>query len=197
MFYFQNLSQNHSRSMATGGSGDGAEKGQQEKRNDMFKQVNKEMNKLRVDVAKKKNDSLDPIMGCLKVEEELINQMSGSMSRQKKKYFEEEMAEEKAVAKEVELQTEMMIRMKNMMGGREEKRYSDGDQSKVVGREAKKLENLWVRGLDFSPLNPFSKWMKVIFAGDYAAMMGILSSMSEAQVNSHKLLQVKKCDQIG
>ena len=201
MFYFQSRSQNHSQSMATGGSGGGAEKGQQEKMNDMFKQVNKKMNKLWVDVAKKKNDtvidSLDPIMGCLKVEEELVNQMSGGMSRQQKKYFEEEMAEEKAVAKEVKLQTEMMIMMKNMMGGREEKRYSDGDQSKVVGREAKKLENLWVRGLDFSPLNPFSKWMKVIFAGDYAAMMGILSSMSEAQVNSHKLLQVKKCDQIG
>ena len=184
--------------MATGGSGGGAEKGQQEKMYNVFKRVNKKMNKLRVDVAKKKSNILDPVLGDFEVEEELFNQMSSGMSRQQKKYIEEQMAEEKAMAKEAELQSKRMIMMKNMMGGREEKRYNDGDQSRVVGREAMKLENLWAKGLDYSPFNPFSKWMKVIFAGDYAAMMGILSTMSEAQVNTHKLLQhwqkVKKYD---
>ena len=71
---------------------------------DVFKQVNKKMNKLRVDVAKKKSTSLDPVLGDFEVEEELFNQMSGGMSRQQKKYFEEQMAEEKAMAKEAELQ---------------------------------------------------------------------------------------------
>ena len=43
----------------------------------------------------------------------------------------------------------------------------------------------WEMGMDYSPTNPFSQWMKVIYTGNYEGMMNILEGMSDIEVMMH------------
>ena len=45
----------------------------------------------------------------------------------------------------------MKMMRKAMKGGREEMRHGDGDQSRLVGREAQRLLLQWDGGMDYSP----------------------------------------------
>ena len=65
------------------------------------------------------------------------------------------------------------------------KRFDEGDQSPLTGREALNLQNQWQMGMDYTPVNPFSQWMKVIFTGNYEGMMNILEGMSDMEVVLH------------
>ena len=56
----------------------------------------------------------------------------------------------------------------------QKKSYDEGDQSPLVGREAWILQRQWSHKMDYSPLYPFSRWMKVIYTGNYEGMMDIL-----------------------
>ena len=57
--------------------------------------------------------------------------------------------------------------------------------SPLTGREALNLQNRWDMGMDYTPTNPFSQWMKVIFIGNYEGMMNILKGMSDIEVMLH------------
>ena len=59
------------------------------------------------------------------------------------------------------------------------KSYDEGDQSPLVGRDAWILQRQWAHKMDYSPLAPFSRWMKVIYTGNYEGMMDILHKTSD------------------
>ena len=71
----------------------------------------------------------------------------------------------------------------------QKKSYDEGDQSPLVGRDAWILQKHWSTKMDYSPFNPFlSKWMKVIFTGNYKAMMDILRKTPDVK----KLLSMRE-----
>lgn len=53
--------------------------------------------------------------------------------------------------------------------------YDDGDQSPLKGDKGHIMESCWSTGFDYNPANPrnshLSDWLKVVWRGDYSAMM--------------------------
>ena len=68
------------------------------------------------------------------------------------------------------------------VGGVQRMRFDEGDQSPLVGEDAAHLQDQWHLGFDYTPINHFSLWMKVIFTGNYEGMMSILEGKSDMEV---------------
>ena len=101
----------------------------------------------------------------------------------KKQMLQKQLEEEQSVAADAKV--DMERRLMRTMGDIKRKRYDEGDQSPLTGREALNLQNHWDMGMDYTPTNPFSQWMKVIFVGNYEGMMNILKGMSDIEVMLH------------
>ena len=98
----------------------------------------------------------------------------------KKSMLQKQLEEEQSAAAEAKVDLEQQLVRR--MGDVKKKRFDEGDQSPLIGREALNLQNQWQQGFDYIPTNPFSQWMKVIFLGNYEGMMNILEGMSDIEV---------------
>ena len=99
---------------------------------------------------------------------------------EKKKKLKKQLEEEQSVA--AEAKEDLQRRLTRTVDDVQRKRFDEGDQSPLTGREALNLQNQWQMGFDYSPLNPFSHWMKVIYTGNYDGMMSILEGKSDMEV---------------
>ena len=81
----------------------------------------------------------------------------------------------------------------------QKKSYDEGDQSPLVGKDAWILQSQWSHRMDYTPINPFSPWMKAVYTGNYEGMIYILHnapdvkkllSMRESLMNIPALLHV-------
>lgn len=147
---------------------------------ELFKDVTKKMDGLHLGMANTVAYSPDPVNAQFDMMNQLFNQMPEG---QRKKEMKKLMKNELDAMKEGKTELEQKLTKKAMVRGREEERYGDGDQSRVVGRAAQKLDVQWKEGMDYHPSN-CSHWMRVIFFGDYNRMMAMLNSMAETQVDN-------------
>ena len=99
---------------------------------------------------------------------------------EKKNKLKKQLEEEQAVA--AEAKEDLQRRLTRTVDDVQRKRFDEGDQSPLTGREALNLQNQWQMGFDYSPLNPFSHWMRVIYTGNYGGMMSILEGKSDMEV---------------
>ena len=100
-----------------------------------------------------------------------------------KSKLQRQLEEEQSAA--ADARVDMKKRLMRTMDDIQRKRFDEGDQSPLTGREALSLQNQWQMGMDYTPTNPFSQWMKVIFTGNYEGMMKILEGMSDMEVMVH------------
>ena len=101
----------------------------------------------------------------------------------KKRMLQKQLEEEQSAAADAKV--DMERRLMRTMDDIKRKRFDEGDQSPLTGREALNLQNQWQMGMDYTPTNPFSQWMKVIYTGNYEGMMNILEGMSDIEVMMH------------
>jgi len=141
------------------------------------------MNEMHMNMAKTVHYSSDPANAQLDMAKQMLDQMPEGMQKNKlKKQLELELAAQKESDAEMKLKLFARGAIKEMNGGREEERYGDGVQTRVVGRkDVAKLEAQWKGGMDYHPSN-CSLWMRTIFFGDFKGMMAMLDNMSGAQV---------------
>ena len=99
---------------------------------------------------------------------------------EKKNKLKKQLEEEQSVA--AEAKEDLQRQLTRTLDDVQRKRFDEGDQSPLTGREALNLQNQWQMGFDYSPLNPFSHWMKVIYTGNYGGMMSILEGKSDMEV---------------
>ena len=97
----------------------------------------------------------------------------------------EKQRQEAAQFADVEMEKKLKLRsLKDF----QKKSYDEGDQSPLVGRDAWILQRQWSHKMDYNPLKPFSRWMKVIYTGDYERMMDIVHNTSDVT----KLLSMRE-----
>ena len=181
-------------SMADGGtpSARAGKRGEQEWSEDDLKkyktkieEVNKTLDEVNLNQAKARLYSSDPKNAQMDMAKQRLDEWSEGPEKNKmKKKLEIELEARKEGEAEMSVKLQAQKLRKAMCGGREEQRYDDGDQSKVVGREVAKMEVQWSSGMDYHPAN-CSPWMRTIFFGDFKGMMDMLDNMSKAQVSHY------------
>merc|ERR1719369_1208885 len=64
--------------------------------------------------------------------------------------------------------------------------YEDSNQTPLEGNEAQFLRNQWSSGMDYAPYEPMffylSDWLKVVWCGNYKAMMKMLENKDQNDV---------------
>ena len=98
---------------------------------------------------------------------------------EKKRKLTKQLEEEKMAASEAKGEFEKQL--KSRVGDIQRMRFDDGDQSPLVGDDADGIQSHLE--FDYSrPLNPFSRWITVIYTGNYEGMMSILEGKSDIEV---------------
>ena len=98
---------------------------------------------------------------------------------EKKHKLTKQLEEEKVAATEAkgDFEKQLMTRV----GDIQRMRFDDGDQSPLVGDDADRFQSHLT--FDYSrPLNPFSRWITMIYTGNYEGMMSILEGKSDIEV---------------
>ena len=148
-----------------------------------MEKLNKTLDEVHLTQAKARLYSDDPKNAQMDTMQQMLDKWpEGPEKNKMKKRLEMELEARKEGEAEMKAKLQAQELKKAMCGGREEERYDDGDQSRVVGREVAKLEVQWKGGMDYHPAN-CSPWMRTLFFGDYWGMMEVLNNMSKAQVN--------------